>query len=239
MSISACRWKCGTVAFDSAIRRATVRCSFVSSTSRPSPLAVSGATSACAGLDVDESPGAERGRSHRRRRARGKRRLDVVLHDSPARALIRLERREVDAELGGEPPRDRRGLGPGFRRRPWLGPCFWPVAGAPIRARGGARRPRPAARSPRRPPPSRPPRQESRAACPPRRPRRPCSPCRSRSRPAPRRARPRRRPPSASLHDRPLLHRVGEARHQHLGRGLTAIMLTPPGVCRSDAGRGP
>src|SRR5213078_2992682 len=61
--------------------------------------------------------------------------LDVGLDDPPARAGA-LERREVDAVLAGDPPRDRRGLRPpavalGRRRALGLRLC---AAGVPVTA---------------------------------------------------------------------------------------------------------
>ena len=91
MSTSIWTLKSGIVAFDSAIRRATVCWSFVSSTSVVSPFAVATASSAAARVAGSGVPG---GAPWIRRAGA----LDVGLHDPPARARAR-DRGEVDAAL--------------------------------------------------------------------------------------------------------------------------------------------
>ena len=123
MSTSATSVNSGIVAFDSAIRRATTCCVRVSSTTDTSPFVVP--VSATFGSDVpgeaaaDAAAGSASGSfsffagfsSFFAPPSLERRLLDVGLHDPPAGARP-LDRREVDALLLGQAPRDRRGLDP-------------------------------------------------------------------------------------------------------------------------------
>ena len=225
MSISAESWKCGAVAFDSAIRRATVCWSFVRSWWVTAPLAVSGRSRAPgwarrgrpAAPPARPEPPPARGPAAI---ARSTSALTIrppgpepesAARSSPFSLAIRRARGEaltLPSPLGragagasaAAPARGPAAVAP--PRRPRLAPPPQRASRLALRRGAVAGRLLPCLAHPRdhladrqRVPLLR---RGSRPGSRRRAPRRPCWPCRSRSRPAPRRARPRRRATSAS-----------------------------------------